>query len=79
MADTIDPSAVARDLFRDQPLGFPYSNFDVAELILPDGDDMGLRSDDDDIDSEQIETETGFGNVIGASSGGQPAPARWRR
>ncbi len=70
MADTIDPLAVAREMFRDQPSGFPFSNFEVAELLLPDGDDMGVRSDEDDVEDEQIETETGFGNVIGERGSG---------
>lgn len=66
MADVeIDRFDVAATLFPEYPPGFPYDNFDVKELILPDGDDMGINSDDDDVDVEEIETETGFGNIIG--------------
>jgi hypothetical protein len=63
-----DRNAVAAELFGAQgyPQGFPYENFDVTELILPDGDNMGINSDDDDIDIEEIETASGFGNIIGA-------------
>ncbi len=60
-----DPLAVAQQLFRDQPPGFPYENFDLEELILPDGDDMGIPSDDEDVDEEEVETESGFGSVVG--------------
>ena len=66
MADTqLDRFEVAQSLFPDYPPGFPYENFDVKELILPDGDNMGINSDDDDIDVEEIETASGFGNIIG--------------
>ncbi len=66
MADTaFDPLVVARELFKDQPPGFPYENFAVEELILPEDDDMGINSDEDDVDEEEVETESGFGSVIG--------------
>lgn len=64
-AEELDQYVVAQQMFKDQPPGFPFEGFDLEELILPDGDDMGFRSDDDDIDEEEIETETGFGSVIG--------------
>uniref|UniRef100_A0A383V8L2 Eukaryotic translation initiation factor 3 subunit B n=2 Tax=Tetradesmus obliquus TaxID=3088 RepID=A0A383V8L2_TETOB len=60
----LDPLEVARSLFRDQPAGFPYENFDLEELILPEDDDMGIRSDEDEEEEEELETETGFGSVI---------------
>eukprot|EP00877_Chromochloris_zofingiensis_P000044 jgi/Chrzof1/1003/Cz01g36140.t1 len=63
-AEELDQYVVAQQMFKDQPPGFPFEGFDLEELILPDGDDMGFRSDDDDIDEEEIETETGFGSVI---------------
>lgn len=65
-AEVIDQYDVARQLFKDQPAGFPYEGFDVEELILPDGEDMGIKSDDDDDEEEELESETGFGSVIGA-------------
>jgi hypothetical protein len=67
----IDRNQVALDMFGPQgyPPGFPYENFDVKELILPDGDNMGINSDDDDVDIEEIETESGFGNIIGGQRG----------
>jgi translation initiation factor 3 subunit B len=61
------PADVAVQLFPDQPRGFPFDGFDLEELILPDGDDFGVRSEDDDAGEEEIETETGFGSVIGES------------
>lgn len=58
------PADVAAQLFPDQPRGFPFDGFDLEELILPDGDDFGIRSEDDEGGEEEIETETGFGSVI---------------
>lgn len=68
-----DPLAIARELFRDQPPGFPYENFAVEELILPDGDDMGIKSEEDDVDEEEVETESGFGTVVGEALAGEAA------
>ncbi len=70
MAPEIDVYAVAKDLFPDMPPGFPFENFDLEELILPDGDDMGIRSDDDDVKEEDVQTESGFGSCIGAIAPG---------
>lgn len=64
-AEPIDQFEVAAKLFRDQPKGFPFEGFDIEELILPEGEDFGIRSDDDVDDDEELETETGFGSVIG--------------
>jgi hypothetical protein len=61
-------------MYEDYPPGFPFDNFDVAELILPDGDDMGIPSEDEEGDEEQLETETGFGSVIGALGGTDRTP-----
>ena len=33
--------------------------------MLPENDDMGIASEDDEVAEEEIETETGFGSVIG--------------
>lgn len=52
-------------LCRDQPPGFPFEGYDLEELILPDGDDMGIRSDDDESEEEEVEAVSGFGSVIG--------------
>ncbi|KIZ03095.1 Eukaryotic translation initiation factor 3 subunit B [Monoraphidium neglectum] len=62
--DAIDPLKLAAQLFRDQPAGFPFEGFDVEELILPDGDDMDIRSDEDESEEEELETASGFGSVI---------------
>jgi translation initiation factor 3 subunit B len=67
-AEPVDPLDVARQLFKDQPVGFPYEGFLVEELILPDGDDMGVPSEDEDVMEEETDFETGFGSVIGAGS-----------
>jgi translation initiation factor 3 subunit B len=64
VVEPIDEFEVARQLFRDQPAGFPYEGFDIEELILPEDDDMGIGSDDDAEEEEELETETGFGSVI---------------
>jgi translation initiation factor 3 subunit B len=66
----MDVLEVARKLFKDQPAGFPFEGFDLEELILPEGEDFGIRSDDDEGDEEELETETGFGSVIGGCWGG---------
>lgn len=63
--EPIDPLDVAAKLFKDQPKGFPFEGFDIEELILPEGEDFGIRSDDDVDDEEDLEAETGFGSVIG--------------
>jgi translation initiation factor 3 subunit B len=49
--------------FEGQPRGFPFGDFDVADVMLPDGDDMGIPSDDEE-EEEIVETETGFGNIV---------------
>jgi hypothetical protein len=67
--EPVDPLEVARKLFRDQPAGFPFEGFDIEELILPEGEDFGVRSDDEDVGEEELETESGFGSVIGAWAG----------
>ena len=51
-------------MFEGQPRGFPFGDFDVADVMLPDGDDMGIPSDDEEEDVA-IETESGFGNMVG--------------
>ena len=55
-------------LFEGQPKGFPFHDFEVDDIMLPDGDDMDIPSDDDDAaDEEEIQAESGFGSVIGAA------------
>lgn len=51
-------------MFIGQPRGFPFGDFDVADVMLPDGDDMGIPSEDEE-EEEIVETETGFGNIVG--------------
>jgi hypothetical protein len=54
-------------MFEGQPKGFPFDNFDMADVMLPEEDaDMGIPSEDDDDDEEEVEAESGFGSVIGA-------------
>lgn len=52
-------------MFEGQPRGFPFGDFMIENVMLPEGEDMGIASDDDDIDEEGLEQETGFENVIG--------------
>ena len=62
-------------LFEGQPKGFPFHDFEVDDIMLPDGDDMDIPSDDDDAaDEEEILAESGFGSVIGAISPRPPSP-----
>lgn len=67
MAPEIDRFAIAAELFPDQPPGFPLDeeSFDLREVQLPAGDDLGIRSDDDEGDEGDMQTETGFGSVLG--------------
>jgi translation initiation factor 3 subunit B len=66
MAVDIDHRAIQRELFPEQPEGYPLEEFDIYDINLPDNDDLGIQSDDDNIDEEDIATETGFGSVVGA-------------
>lgn len=51
-------------LFEGQPRGFPFGDFDVMDVMLPEGDDMDIPSDDEE-EEEEVQTESGFGNIIG--------------
>ena len=49
-----------------QPRGFPFDpDFRMEDVMLPENDDMGIASEDDEVAEEEIQTETGFGSVIG--------------
>ena len=52
---------------RDSQKGFPLGDYKtyLEDVMLPEGEDMGIPSDDDSIGEDEIETETGFGSVIG--------------
>lgn len=70
MADTLGPLRPDEErLFRGQPNGFPLGDYNtyLQDVMLPEGNDFGVVSDDDSIDEDDIETETGFGSVIGMS------------
>mmetsp|Transcript_2751 Transcript_2751/g.4396 ORF Transcript_2751/g.4396 Transcript_2751/m.4396 type:complete len:713 (+) Transcript_2751:120-2258(+) len=41
-----------------------WSQVDVAKLEIPNGDDMGIPSDDEGVDEAEVTTESGFGSVI---------------
>jgi len=62
MAATLRPGE--EKLFEGQPKGFPFGDFDVADVMLPEDDDMGIISEDED-EEEEIETESGFGSIVG--------------
>lgn len=51
-------------LFEGQPKGFPFGDFDIEDVMLPEGDDMGIASDSDEEQEEDVQTESGFGNVL---------------
>lgn len=55
-------------LFEGQPRGFPLEDFALEDVMLPEDDDMGIASEEDTDDEEEIETESGFGSVIGQSA-----------
>ena len=57
-----------RQFAEGQPRGFPFDpEFRIEDVMLPENDDMGIASEDDEVLEEEIETETGFGSVIGVS------------
>ena len=68
--DIKSPEQVEADIakkYAGQPRGFPFGDFELDDVMVPDGDDMGIASEDDDAhNEEEIVTETGFGSVIGA-------------
>lgn len=57
-------------LFEGQPKGFPLGGFHLDDVMLPEGEDMGIASGDDDGGDDEEGPETGFGRVIGKN--------RWR-
>lgn len=57
-------------LFEGQPKGFPFGDFDLADVMLPEGEDMDIPSDAEEEEEEDVKTESGFGNVLG-----EPPPA----
>ena len=68
MADTLGPLRPDEEkLFEGQPRGFPLSDFNIDDVMLPEGDDFGVVSDDDSIDEEELQTESGYGSVVGAT------------
>ena len=55
-----------RQFAEGQPRGFPFDpEFRMEDVMLPENDDMGIASEDDEVAEEEIQTETGFGSVIG--------------
>ncbi|KDD76724.1 eukaryotic translation initiation factor eIF2A [Helicosporidium sp. ATCC 50920] len=51
-------------MYEGQPKGFPFGNFNVEDVMLPEGDDMGIPSEDEAEEEQEIQSESGFGNVI---------------
>lgn len=61
-------TAEEQHMFEGQPKGFPFGDFDLEDVMLPEDDDMGIPSDtDDDGQEDDVQAESGFGNVLGAS------------
>mmetsp|Transcript_39693 Transcript_39693/g.112613 ORF Transcript_39693/g.112613 Transcript_39693/m.112613 type:complete len:705 (-) Transcript_39693:127-2241(-) len=58
------PAKVLAQLDPDRLHGFPWDGFNIEEVQLPEGDDLGVPSDDDDDLEEEIQSETGFGRVL---------------
>lgn len=61
----IDRFAIAAELFPDQPPAFPLEDFDLGAVHLPPDDDMGVPSEDDEENEADVQTDTGFGSVLG--------------
>lgn len=64
-------------LFEGQPKGFPLGGFDLDDVMLPEGEDMGIQSGDDDGGDDEEGPETGFGRVIGMEER-ERVVDRWR-
>ncbi|CAM6084442.1 unnamed protein product [Calypogeia fissa] len=70
MADVAEapvaPHLLAPDM-REEPrvqVNVDWSQVDLESIELPEGEDFGIKSDDDDFEEEILETNTGFGNVV---------------
>ena len=70
-----DKLLLAKELFPEQPPGFPFESCDIMDVILPKGDDLGIKSEDEDIGEADVRTESGFGSVVGECVGGGGSPA----
>lgn len=46
--------------------GFPFEGFHIEDVMLPEDDDLDIPSDDEEEGEEEIQSETGFGCVVGA-------------
>ena len=57
--------------------GFPYDAFNIEDAMLPADDDMGIPSEDDEEVEQDVQTETGFGCVIGGGTLGRRWLCRW--
>lgn len=58
-------TAEEQHMFEGQPRGFPFGDFDLEDVMLPEDDDMGIPSDtDEDGQEEDVQAESGFGNVL---------------
>jgi hypothetical protein len=55
-------------LFEGQPKGFPLDGFEIEDVMLPEGDDLGIPSEDDEEAEDELEFDSGFGSVIGEFS-----------
>ncbi|KAL4518998.1 hypothetical protein Ndes2526A_g00106 [Nannochloris sp. 'desiccata'] len=55
--------ALEEKLAEGQPKGFPFEDFDVMDVMLPENDDMGIPSDDEE-EEEEIQVESGLGNIV---------------
>lgn len=62
----VDRFAVALDMYPEQPPGFPFEEFDLRDVQVPEGDDMGINSEDGEDDDAELASESGFGSLIGA-------------
>lgn len=64
-----------RQFAEGQPRGFPFDpEFRMEDVMLPENDDMDIASEDDEVAEEEIQTETGFGSVIGITRNSAAAP-----
>lgn len=54
-------------LFEGQPRGFPFGDFDLDDVMIPENDDMGIPSDDE-AEEDELPEQNGLGNIIGKTA-----------
>eukprot|EP01025_Chloroclados_australasicus_P055726 TRINITY_DN6817_c0_g2_i3.p1 TRINITY_DN6817_c0_g2~~TRINITY_DN6817_c0_g2_i3.p1 ORF type:complete len:743 (-),score=100.25 TRINITY_DN6817_c0_g2_i3:302-2470(-) len=60
-----DRETLAEREYFNQPTNFPFGDFDLDEVVLPDDDDIGIPSEDEELEEEQLfQEDTGFEKFV---------------